>query len=298
MNDLINSSSITEYLSKLSPTSPLEVAKASHDAKIIMQALITLIDRLNSSRQVKLLQGETDTLRAEVKNISSEIELASSLNDEREDLIKNRKKLLTEKETIDDLWKLKAEIEHLKKFVADHNIPLLQQKVRELQKNIGEDVSDVNKFFVEADSFFKQLHGDFVRETKELLSTLDQKRQQINDVVLDAGINLEKESANLSRALMEYDQKFKEAFSNYSSLSEQLTEIKSKLLEVKEAHKKNVSTYKTHFEQNKIIYGELGKRHNIENHLTGLFGEIERNLKNFDQEIKVLVEKADQVTIF
>jgi chromosome segregation ATPase len=298
MNEAINRDSIIGYLNQQNPKGALEVAKAFNEVKAIMQAVIELSERLNISRQVKQLQTETSQLKTEVDSLSQAIEQTKLLNEEHYELTKRRETLRAEYEILSDLNAQKSEIEQLTALLAKHNIPALQYEIQQLRHGLKGDIDNLNVFINEVGSFLTQMKDDFIHETRELLEDVTEKREQINSVLNDTRTGLKNEQIHLSKKLQEYDKDLTEVYSQYKSVAEQINAVKTELVGIRLNHDKNVAVYELHFAQNKNIYGELGKRHNLDNHLKNLFEDIENKLSQFDHEIKTLVEKVDHINVF
>jgi DNA repair ATPase RecN len=298
MNESINRNAILAYLDGLNPQSPLEVVKVSGDVKVLAEALIALAERVNAPRQVKLWQEEQEALRDEVKKLTHNLEQARLLDQEHKSLAEQRTLLLAEKDMIQDLSGQKEEILQLKAFVAKYDLLEYRKELDQLRENALEDVSRVKVWMGDILDFFTEMKSDFLSEIQVLLVDLEQNYTQMRATIHDAQNEINLKKIELSKWLESYDGELHETQSTYNDLAAQLNGIKTKLLEIREKHAKNVTAYGVHFAQNKAIWGELGKRHHLDEHLAKLFEEIESKLLEFDQEIKGLVEKVDHLTVF
>jgi DNA repair exonuclease SbcCD ATPase subunit len=274
------------------------VAQTANDLKAIMTALSEFIQRLNAPRKVSLLKEEITQTRTEIESLALATQQLSSMNEEYRQLCQHRESLLIEKANINDLNRQKEEIQQLQAFVAKYDTSELQQELQQLKNGATSHITQFNAWLNEASLLLPQLQGSFIEQTKALLSKVEEIRRNITAALAESKLGLENECTSLSGLLQEYDPALNEVNTRYNALVHQLTAIKTRLLELKNKHAINIALYELHFAQNKNIYGELGKHHQLDQHVEGLCSEIQGKLRRFDSEIKELVEKADHLTIF
>jgi len=298
MNESINRNSILEYLDGLNPQNPLEIVKVSGDIKVLTEALIAMLERVNAPRQVKLWQEEREALRDEVKKLTHDLEQTRILDQEHQSLTEQKMLLLAEMELIQDLSGQKEEILQLKAFVAKYDLSEYRKELEQLRENAIEDVSQVKVWMGDLLDFFAAMKSDFLSEIQVLLVDTEQNYTQMRADINDARDEINLKKIELSKWLQSYDGELDETQSVYNDLATQLNGIKTKLFEIRAKHATNVAAYGVHFAQNKAIWGELGKRHYLDEYLAKLYEDIESKLLAFDQEIKGLLEKVDHLKVF
>ncbi|TVL99013.1 MAG: hypothetical protein CV087_19720 [Candidatus Brocadia sp. WS118] len=289
---------IIEYLNGLNPHNPLEVVRVSGEVKALSQALIALTERINAPRQIKLWKEEVAQLRSEIEKLYSGLEQAKALDKEIHELVEQRAQLLAQKEAIEDLSTQKEEIFQLKAFVSKHDLSALRLDLENLRETAREDMAMVKAWICEILDFFHEMKSDALSDILTLLSNLEQNRKLMEDAMKDAQTDINLKKIELSKWMQPYDIQLHETQNAYNELATQLNDIKSKMAEIKEKHAKNVAAYEAHFVQNKAVWGELGKRHNLDTHINQIIESTEKNLLYFDQEIKSLLRRVDHLTVF
>src|ERR1044072_7070896 len=109
MSETINRDSIIEYLNRQQPKTYMEVAKTGGECEDIMEALIELVNRMDTGRQVKLLVTQKKELSATVEALTHDVRKLVQDNEQVQQLIKQRNTLQAERQTIEDLESQKAE---------------------------------------------------------------------------------------------------------------------------------------------------------------------------------------------
>jgi DNA repair exonuclease SbcCD ATPase subunit len=298
MNENIDSATIIAYLDRLNPQNPLEVVKTSGQVKALSQALMELIERVNVPRQIKLWEEEAAGLKRDIDRLLNDVEQAKALDTELRSLEEQKNQLQEQKEMIEDLSTQKDEIQRLEAFVATHDLSALQQELEKLRSEADGEIDKVKQWITEVKDCFGEMSSPVIDNIRQILRDLEKNQNQLDKVIDDSKKEINLKKVELSKSLQSYDVQILEAQNGYNELVTQLNGIKTKLLEVREKHSKNVSSYEIHFAQNKAIWGELGKRHNLNAHVNQLIEETERNLLRFDREIKSLIEKIDHLTVF
>jgi DNA repair exonuclease SbcCD ATPase subunit len=205
---------------------------------------------------------------------------------------------MAQKAIIEDLNGQKEEISQLQAFVSKYDLSALTKELENLKEGAGNEVSKVEVWARRLIDFFSEIKSEFMGNIQTSLNTLIQNKKEIEQITTDLRTKINLHKIELAERLKSYDGQFQESETAYNDLATQLNEIKAKMAEVREKHAKNVASFETHFAQNKAIWGELGKRHNLEHHLTSLMEDTEQNLKQFDLDIKGLLEKVDHLTVF
>ena len=80
---------------------------------------------------------------------------------------------------------------------------------------------------------------------------------------------------------------------------EKLKHIRAELKLVGEVHDKNLTIWKTHFEANEKIWGDLSNSGiHLANHVKELSGKIEKELKQYDIILKGLIQANDKKSFY
>lgn len=294
----MNLNMVVEYIGSLNPTTSLEMVRISNDVKVMAQVLIEFMERANASRQVKLWEQENRKLQEEINKLVQDIEKARELDGTYKELTLKKDKLLIEKNEIQDLIGQREEIEQLVRFVSQYDLSFLQQELKHVKTDNTDNLLLIQEWITVTDRFLYDTKGNFLKETRALLEQMNKNREELNVVVANFEEALKLNCLEMSRLLETYSGELKTEVKRYNDVVEQLAGIKAKLEEIRRNHTKNVQTYQTHFSQNQAIWGELGKRHRLDEQLSELFKTIENNLFQFDQEIKNVIEKTDHIIVY
>lgn len=298
MSDKKEMAEAIAYIDGLNPSDPLELARIYEELKSLIQTILSSTDRINAPRRVKLWTEETNQLRTEVKQLLSSIEDAKALDQQYHNYEEQKTKLLAQKKLIEDLSGQKEEIAQLNTFVSRFNLADLQNDVENLRENAEGVIGQVKGRMEELSNFFRTMKSNAFMEIQQLLTNLGSNTEEITHLLKDADHQVSLKKIELTEAIYHYDLQLAERQNEYNALSNQLTNIIGKLKEVKDKHSKNIRNYETHFSQNQSIWGELGKKHNLDVHLDKLMESTKKNLQQFDLEIKNLLEKADHLNVF
>ncbi|PWV45820.1 hypothetical protein [Chitinophaga sp. S165] len=295
---MINPSAIIEYIENLEPSDALAQAQMTRDVSSIMAALISFSDRFNAPRKLQLMKEETDRLKELIAQLQQTIAQMDREQEEHHTIMEQLQELRTRHQELTTLEKQRSEIQELDRLLSEKDPAAIQQELMSWQETHQGDINELNKLLSELDTFFSGLENDFLQETKALWSNIQNKRNRIDTNLQDITDEIKQEKTELSILSKQYYQELDKATISYTEVHTQLTTIKEKLIDIRDRHSKNISVYQQHFEQNQAIYGALGKRHHLDSHMKTLFDRVGEQLKQFDKEIKVLVEKADKMTIF
>ncbi len=295
---MINPSAIIDYIENLEPGDALAQAQITSDISSIMQALISFSDRFNASRKLQLMKEETSRMKVLVVQLQQTIAQMDREQEEHHTIMEQLQELRTRHVELTTLEKQRSEIQELERLLSEKDPAVIQQELMSWQETHQGDINQLNRSLNELGTFFSRLENDFLQETKTLWSEIQNKRNLIDTNLHDISEEVKEENTELSILSKQYYQELDNATISYTEAHTQLTAIKEKLIDIRDRHGKNISVYQQHFEQNQAIYGALGKRHHLDSHMQTLFNQVGEKLDQFDNQIKVLVEKADKMTIF
>jgi len=227
-------------------------------------------------------------------NIKAENEKRQLQVSEIEKTIKENEALLKQKEEIERKYnQLKTESDKLEE---------LKRKKEALTK-LSQVQAEVAKADAEKDALIKK--------QIEMLTAL-------NQVLANANTDLERQLAsqsktaenNLTTVLIKLDTtQLKNKFSelaksvnelveDYNAKATKISETKNDLEAIEKEHDKVVSTFKEHNLENENIFGALKNREGVLAYVQKISDEIKARLKEYDTQIKTIVEKRDQLPIY
>jgi chromosome segregation ATPase len=289
---------ITAYLDNLNPQNPLELVKVSGEVKLFCNALNLLTERINAQRQVKLWQDEVVSLQIQIKELSETIEKAKGLNEEYCLLEQHKSRLIAQKETIENLNTQKEEIEKITSFLKRYDLPALQKQLAGLKEESKEDIRLISGWASQITDLFGDLKSNVLGELQVLSNELRSNQNQLDDAFRNEDATIKLNIIEMSIRIESYDTQLQQSKKKYNQLATQLNSIKEKLAEIKDKHTTNITSYETHFAQNKAIWGALGEEHNLDSHLDQIIEETEKNLSQFDKEIKNILTKTDHLKVY
>lgn len=298
MKKHIKKDDIIKYLQGLKPQNALEFVKSMSDARDISVALLTSIKDINAKRTLEVLQTESVNLSSEVDELNQYIDQINEISTEQSRLLVEKEELLKKKAVIDDITGQRREIEALKQFHSNHDLAALKKDLLEMKETSKGNVEAINGWLKEASALYAEFHGDFFKESQEILKITLRNRDQLNRSLRELTSTLQVEEIKMTEKLAAYDFEVKNYSIQYNDLANQLNSIKEKLLEMKEKHGKNIDAYETHLAQNVEIWGELGKEHKIEEYSSFSVAEIEKQLEEFDGKIKELISKVEHLKVY
>jgi len=85
---------------------------------------------------------------------------------------------------------------------------------------------------------------------------------------------------------------------DYNKYVIKISEVKSDLEKISKEHDMVLGTFAAHRLENEKIYGVLGSREGVLTHVELLNKEIRERLEKYDQEIRAIIEKRDQLPIY
>lgn len=288
---------IVEYLNSLHPKGVLEVAKAKADIDAIARAIIMLTERINAPRQIKLLVEEIAQLKTHTQELAQGLDEMKELDEEYENLKKKKEIILQEKMAIENMAQEQEDMIKVQSFIEKHDFGELKTAVEQLKYKNSERLGELLLLLEEATETFSGFSYDFTGEVNESLRIIQHNRNELERKKNGMANTLRLENIYFNNVSGLSKSDLQEAQEEYNNLAVQLSEIQIKLHEIKENHFKNIQIYQTHFSQNQEIWGALGKRHQIDEHLRPPILELEERLKKFDHEINLMVEKADKIVL-
>lgn len=227
-------------------------------------------------------------------NIKAENEKRQLQVSEIEKTIKENEAVLKQKEEIERKYlQLKTELDKLEEL----------KRKNEALKNLSKVQAEVSTATNENDTLIKK--------HIETLVTL-------NQVLANTNIDLEKQLAsktkeavnNLNAILVSLDtSQFKAKFpvlaknvddliTDHNHHVEKIKTVKAHLEEISLKHDAVITVFNAHHLENEAIFGALKNREGVLQHVQIISNEISERLKQYDSEIKTLIEKRDQLPIY
>lgn len=289
--------SIISYLEQLKTDELIDVAIAAADIEAIVPVLYSLIERININRRNKILETEIADIRKVVNQLGEELQQMKALNQAQAKLLQEKEALMNEKEAIDNIIRDKTALETLKQFVKQNDLNRLTEELTLLKEDTYNDTQHLLDFLETARLTFSDLQTKLTQNIAEVLEGIEHNRQEIRTKVNGSAKDIQIEAIHLRGYFEDSESEMQAALEQYNALSQQLNEIKQKIHEIKEKHTINIQAFQIHYASNQEIWGEIGKRHRLDEYFDTLISELESGLKRFDAELKAVVEKADKVII-
>jgi len=213
---------------------------------------------------------------------------------EIEKTIKENEALLKQKEEIEGKYnQLKAELDKLEGL----------KRKNEALKNLSKVQAEVSTATNEKEALVK-------KHIETLVA--------LNQVLANVNIDLEKQLAfktkdavtNLTAILVSLDTtQFKAKFpvlaknvddlvSDHNYHVKKITTVIADLEVISKEYDKVITDFKTHHLENESIFGALKNREGVLQHVQNISNEISERLKQYDSEIKSLIDKRDQLPIY
>lgn len=243
-------------------------------------------------------QFNTEDFKSKFEKLAPHIKVENEKRQQQvseiEKTIKENEEVLKQKEEIERKYlQLKTELDKLEEL----------KRKNEALKNLSKVQSEVSIATNEKDTLIK-------KHIETLVA--------LNQVLANANIDLEKQLVskakevvnNLTAILVsldttEFKAKFPVLAKNVDDLItdhnyhvEKIKTVKAHLEEISIKHDTVISVFNTHHLENETIFGALKNREGVLQHVQYISNEISDRLKQYDSEIKTLIDKRDQLPIY
>ena len=207
----------------------------------------------------------------------------------------------------ESLRKLEAEnqdfitrIKHLQQLKEILDSTDLQDLEQEVEKKKIDGLSKLEAFWETSNKVKSFLEKEVealdnkVKANAEKIKLFMDRLTGISSLEIEkVGQALEKISSSIGDLEQNYNQKLEE----YQKYVDKLTGIFDQIKQVEEVNLKNIDIYSKHFKENKEIWGNLESPANLVKVVEDISGEMEKMLKTFDEEIRVLIGKKEKISV-
>ncbi|MCW3108636.1 MAG: hypothetical protein JWQ09_3142 [Segetibacter sp.] len=227
-------------------------------------------------------------------DIRVEIEKRQLRVSEIEKMIKENETILKQKEEIERRYnQLKAESDKLdelkRKNEALKKLSLVQAEV-----SIASDEKDaLIKKHIETLTALNQV---LVNANSDLEKQLDSKTKDASNHLTTVLISLD--TAQFKNKFSELEKSVNNLVTDYNYHVKKITTVKEDIETITKEYDKVISVFNIHHLENENIFGALKNREGVLQHVRKISDEISERLKQYDSEIKSLVEKRDQLPIY
>ncbi len=177
------------------------------------------------------------------------------------------------------------------------------KKKKEALKNLSNVQAEVSTATNEKDALIKKHIENLIALNQVLANTNNDLEKQLSSKTKEAVNNLNTTLVSLDTT--QFKAKFPALAKNIDDLItdhnhhvEKIKTVKADLEEISLKHDAVITVFNAHHLENKNIFGALQNREGVLQHVKYINSEISERLKQYDSEIKTLVEKRDQLPIY
>jgi len=236
--------------------------------------------RSQFSKLAPSLKSEIENYQRNVSQIEISIKENQTLSKEKEEIETKHMQLMNEQIRLEELKKKKEALE---------NLPIIQSEVSTatnekdtLIKKYIETLVVLNQVLASANT---DLEKQFVSKTKETVNNL-------------TAILVSLDTTQFKAKFPELAKNVDDLITDHNHHVEKIKTVKAHLEEISQKHDSVISVFNTHHLENENIFGALKNREGVLQHVQNISNEISERLKQYDSEIKTLIEKRDQLPIY
>lgn len=219
----------------------------------------------------------------------------------RQHQVSEIEKTISENETLLK-WKDEVERKYSQLNTELEKLSELKRK-NEALKNLTKVQEEVSKETNEKDTLIKKQIETLAALNSVLSNTNAGLESQLGSKAKESEDNLTAILVTLDTT--EFKSKFPilaknvdDLITDYNDHVEKIKTIKIHLEEIRLKHDAVISVFNTHHLENENIFGALKTREGVLQHVQKISDEISERLRQYDSEIKSLVEKRDQLPIY
>lgn len=242
----------------------------------------------NSIEIASSANNETCAKISEMERFISENQ---SILDKQAELNSKFETLQATQKEIEDLKIKKSEIEKPENAIDNLNDEILRinGKISDKLNDYTIQLKALNDILVESSSSLEQEASEIINQCISNIEAISNKQYSI----------IEKLSNKPVKTIYEtFDERITNLTNEYNVYVEKIESIKNDLEEIESNHEIVIEMFNKHKFENDKIFGELQSREGVLNYVNLLSKEIEERLLKFDNEIKEIVERRDQLPIY
>jgi DNA repair exonuclease SbcCD ATPase subunit len=267
---------------------------------------INQLHKIGKSVYDQLNQGEfKNQLSILAPALKNEIEKSQQQVAQIETAIRENEALLKQKEEIE------AKLEELKK--KHEELAELKEKNNRLnhpENNPAQIQKDISRFIGEQNDLIKK-HISTLQNLNVALDTANTDlEKQLASKIKEAEYNLtviqnkqvdglhKLNTTPIQSVFVDFGNEVNRLVEEYNYYTDKINSVKIDLEDISQKHDEVVEIFKAHKLENETIFGALHSREGVLNHVNLLCKEIEERLLTFDNEIREIVKKRDQLPIY
>ncbi len=177
------------------------------------------------------------------------------------------------------------------------------KKKKEALKNLSTVQAEVSTATDEKDALIKKHIEKLIALNQVLANTNNDLEKQLASKTKEAVNNLNATLVSLDTT--QFKAKFPVLAKNVNDLItdhnlhvNKITTVVADLEIISKEYDKVIKDFNTHHLENESIFGALKNREGVLQHVQNISNEISQKLKQYDSEIKTLIEKRDQLPIY
>lgn len=181
-------------------------------------------------------------------------------------------------------------------FLKNHDLKAIEEDIKKRSTSIT-NISELYSTKIDSLLDFLKQENDLIEENfKAKLQTARENINQLQE--MDEAILQELDASAITTKFKENKKNYEETIQDYNTRVTKLNTISKDLNEIKEKHSEIMEVYNAHSLENNEVFGNLEKREGVLAYFKGLQSEIDQKLKTYDEEIKKIIDKREELPLY